>query len=276
MKRLFAICMKNLRTSLVVIAIMPLSLCVNAQSVLDNLTFEGFKKYILPKGEWAPLRTSPSAKAAKVTEGTGAYKSQVTLLSWNLRPVLQETQNWYKVNTERGRVGWISKSNAKVSIAKPITKEMMNTNQAGNVIDEDLGTTYRVYSPVGSHEFAVAQTYENGMEYLRLGKLIDNVFVFKYKVEVIIYIDEENPKEFNVQKEEYPGERIVMKMNVGTNFCTHLKPGFGGTQPWALDLSKLNDKVLIYIFGDAIKKNDVLNYYINADLLSGEYANFFM
>ena len=190
--------------------------------------------------------------------------------------MLQETQNWYKVSTENGKVGWISKSDAKVSIAKPITNEMMNTNQAGNVIDEDLGTTYRVYSPVGSHQFAVAQTYENGMGYLRLGKLIDNVFVFKYMVEVIIYIDENNPKEFDVQKEEYPGERIVMKMNVGTNFCTHLKPGFGGTQPWALDLSKLNDKVLIYIFGDAIKKNDVLNYYINADLLSGEYANFFM
>lgn len=255
---------------------------VNAQSVLDNLTFEGFKKYILPKGEWANLRTSPSTKAAKLTEGTGAYKSQVTLLSWNLRPVLQETQNWYKVSTERGKVGWISKNNAKVSTVKPITKEMMNTNQAGNVIDEDLGTTYRVYSPVGSQELAVAQTYENGMEYLRLGKLIDNVFVFKYKAEVVIYIDENNPKEFNVQKEEYPGERLVMKMNIGTNFCTRLKPGIGNyetgqyTQPWALDLSKLNDKVLIYIFGDAIKKNDVLNYYINADLLSGEYANFFM
>lgn len=264
------------RLFMVVMTAMAFCMGANAQSVLDNLTFEGFKKYILPKGEWANLRTTPSPKAAKVTEGVGAYKSQVTLLSWNLRPVLQENQGWYKVSTESGKVGWISKTNAKVSAAKPITQEMMNTNQAGNVIDEDLGTTYRVFSPVGSHEFAVAQTYENGMSYLRLGKLIDNVFVFKYKVEVIIYIDEENPKNFNVQKEEYPGDRMVMTMNIGTNFCTRLKPGIGSDQPWALDLSKLNDKVLTYIFGDAIKKNDVLNYYINAELLSGEYANFFM
>lgn len=245
--------------------------------ILCNLTFESGNKYVRPKGAWVALKQKPNAKSGDVRIGTGDHAFTATLSEWEMTPVKGEKQGYYNVG-----YGWVKKSDVKVCVNKPITAEMMNTNQAGMSEDMDLWSTYRVYAPVGSQKLAVAHTTSNGMEYLRLGKLIDNVFVFKYVVLAGIYIDEENPNRFDVGKELRDGE-LIMTLNVGTKYCVRLTPGIMNyetrkydTQPWALDLSKLNDKVLLYFFKDAILNNKEDYLYLNSELLTGEYANFFM
>jgi hypothetical protein len=244
--------------------------------ILGNLVFESNSKFIRPTKEWIPLKTKPSAKAPKMTDGTGDWKHDVGVGSYMLLPVLAESNGWYKVHENiSGKDGWISKTNAKVSVGLPITQEMMNTNQCGYGGYDD-GDTYRVYSPIGDYGLAVYCSFNS----IRLGKLVDKVFVFKYVIQTNIIIDEEQPNKFDVRKELYDGN-LIHTLTIGTNYCTRLIPGIQEEsgqymQPWAFDLSKLNDKVLLYLFKDVIEKNQVEYLYINSELLTGEYANYFI
>lgn len=268
--------MKKLALTLLILAVSSMAVMAQGNTdLLAGLTFESHQKYIRPNKQWVPLRTKPNAKSAKVTDGTGDWKHDVGLDVSCMRPVLAEQNGWYKVSEEAsGKTGWINKKDAKVCVNKPITPDMMNTNQAGYGGYDD-GTTWRVYGPIGKHELAVCFEFGN----IRLGKIIDNVFVFKYCISSATFIDEENPAAFDVHWELYDGT-LVVQMKIGTNFCTKLKPGWKNeetgewVQDWVFDLSKLNDKVLLYLFKDVIEQNKVQYHYINSEMLTGDFANY--
>ena len=267
--------MMNKKYCLLLISLL-LCLSVKAQlqdaaAILQSLTFESYKKYIRPTEGDVYVWTKPSINSPKVMVGSGSGKWAKCLQPWDMQPVLSENQAWYQTP-----LGWVNKKVAKPTINSPITDEMLNTNQCGEMVDLDMALTWRVYGPIGSAQLAVADL--NGS--MLLGKLVDNVFVFKYRADVYIQYDEENPNRLQMHAESHDG--IISKtLYVGTNFCKpatftkdHKKSESDEyyLQAKYFDLSKLNDKLILYIFKDVIESNTKDYFYINSQMLSGTYS----
>ena len=228
-------------------------------AITSRLSFEPqSKKFIRPKGNDVRVRANANAKA-EVMEHVSEY---------DILPVIEENAGWY--NTPRG---WISKTVAKPVTFNQVTPAMMNTNQCGRAFDLDTYNMWRVQSPVGKTGLALCIHNKNGFEYLRLGKLVGNVFVSKYCVEIQFELDEQNPKTFKITKEQgNEGTRVVVK--AGTDYCVRLK--LSDYQPWVLDLSRLSAKGLLNIFEDEISKGFTDYWYMGSELLTGDYSNFSM
>ena len=244
----------------------------NPEKALKGLTFEAPKKFFRPKSDDVRMREKPNTKAAVVKN-----ENNEPLLSyqWDIYPVRNENQGWYQTD-----MGWMSKSVTKTVTCNPITPAMMNTNQCGHVVDMDKHCVWRVYSPVGKSEMALCHQVGDMDNYLRLGKLVGNVFVFKYSLPLGYDVDLENPRKFELKREIIDG-RLQITLSVGTNYCLKLTPGFDDgsgkkATPWALDFSKLNDKVLLNLFKDVIDKNETDFWYMTSELLTGNFANVFV
>lgn len=252
-------------------------------SVLDNLSFESYNKYVMLKDirSTGNLRKTPSKNGRIITDGS--------LTGMVLCPVFNESGNWYKVRSiDRGwrngdKTGWVSKTIVNVSSKNPIQPSMMNSMQAGFMWDMDDFIFYRVFSPVGSHGLAVAVVADGGWITLRLGKLIDNVFVFKYAINISPEKNSAVPNKFTYYREKQDG-RLIYNLGIGEDFYTLKmnKPYYwdkNNNQAWEyteFDLSRLNDKLLAFFFADVIK-NKVFSYmYIDADMLSGDYVDFYI
>ncbi len=231
----------------------------NPSAITSHLSFEPqSKKFIRPKGNDVRVRANANAKA-EVLEHVSEY---------DILPVIEENSSWY--NTSKG---WISKTVAKPVTFNPVTPAMMNTNQCGRAFDLDTYNIWRVQSPVGRTGLALCVHNKHGVEYLRLGKLVGNVFVFKYCVEFRFELDEQNSKTFKITKEQgNEGTRVVVK--AGTDYCVRLK--LSDYQPWVLDLSRLSAKGLLNIFEDEISKGFTDYWYMGSELLIGDYSNFSM
>lgn len=226
-------------------------------TVMSHLSFEPqSKKFVRPKGNDVRLRYQGNAKSEVL-----GHASECDIL-----PVDEENAGWYGT-----RLGWISKTVAKPVTFNSVTSAMMNTNQCGRGYDLDTYNVWRVQSPVGKTGLALCVQNKNGMEYLRLGKLVGNVFVFKYCVEFRFEFDEQTPKTFKITMEKgYEGTRAVVK--AGTDFCVRLnQPDY---QPWVLDLSRFSAQGLLKMFENEIAEGFTDYWYMGSELLTGEYSNF--
>lgn len=217
------------------------------EDILANLTFESYKKYVRPKKEEIKVRKTPSLQ----------NKNTTIIPFWFLYPVLAENAGWYK--TPRG---WIQKKDAIVAKNQSIPSSVMNAKglEYGDY-DDPSAVWWRVYSPIGKHELAICT---DGVQ-IWLGKLVDNVFIFKYAIwGYARNVSEGSPSNtFNVRK-ELDNDRLNYTIEYGSNFALSSDYSWNG-----FDLSKLNDKILTYLFKDVIEKGQVAEtpLFINSELL---------
>lgn len=244
----------------------------NPEKVFKGLSFEAPKKFFRPKSDDVRMREKPNTKAALVKN-----EHNETLLSyqWDIYPVRNENQGWYQTD-----MGWMSKTVAKPVVCKPITPEMMNTNQCGHIVDMDKFCTWKVYSPVGKSGLALCHQVGDMQNYLRLGKLVGNIFVFKYCIDLGYEVDTENPKTFDLKRDNRNG-KLQLTLRIGTDYCTKLTPGFdnGNNQmitPWTWDFCKINDELLLLLFKDVIENEETNYWYMTSELLTGNFANVFV
>lgn len=256
--------MKKTLLSTVVMAIAAM-FCLNAngqtESVLDNLTFEAPAKLIRPKGEWINVRTQPSLSAAKAKDKWG-YEKGVT--KHEILGVEQENAGWYRI----GKDQWISKTVSTPVQPRPITEGMMNRFFGWSQGYDDWSEW--TISPVGNKGFYI---YMCGTS-LRLGKMVGNVLVFKYTLELQNIVISEQPadaKKFNIETDTYDGE-VRYTLVVGTNYTREMR--HAQLTDRFINLQLFNDKVIERLFKEKIEKNQVDYMYITSDLLSGEYENY--
>lgn len=251
--------MKKFGFFIAVVLLSTQFLCAQTNSVLSSLTFESHSKYMRPTTDDVNVRKSPSLNAPKVMENGYPFY----LLECDIHPVLSENQGWFQIPE-----GWVSKTVAKPTINKPITPSMMNNLWCGHVLGPGDGIMWRVYSPVGTAQLAICDC--SGM--LRLGKLINNVFVFKYAVPMSIEIDEEHPNRWEIVHDYDEYYCLFM----GTNLCKRIteKNSYDGSTSsyWLPDLSKFTDQQLIQIFQGVIKQNKTDYFYLNSELLTGQWV----
>lgn len=225
--------------------------------ILSSLIFESYQNYIRITKDDVFIRNSPSNNAAQVEYN----RYPGALMTCDLCPVLSEEQGWVQIPE-----GWVNKKDTKPAVNNPITPEMMNENWCGYVLGPGDGFMWRVYSPIGASKLAICDcNYE-----LRLGKLIDNVFVFKYVVPASIEIDQNQTDLWKLTK--YEGEMIIQ---IGTDYSKQItENGWEGETNtyWLPDLSKFTDQHLVQIFGDVIKNNETDYYYLNSELLTGTWV----
>lgn len=241
-------------------AMFSLNANAQTQSVLDALTFEAPAKLIRPKGEWVNIRTRPSTSAPKVKDQWG---SPTGVTKHQILGVEQENAAWYRI----GKDQWISKSVAKLVQPRPITEKMMN-RFFGWSQGYDSWAEWTI-SPAGKKGFYI---YMDGNT-LRLGKMVDNVLVFKYTIQVRITIDErpENAKKFEIETTTYDGVPVY-DLIVGTKFTREMQ--HAQLTDRFVNLQMFTDKVIERLFKDAIEKNEVDYRYITSDLLGGEYEKY--
>ena len=250
--------MKKFGFFIAVVLLSTQFLCAQTNSVLSSLTFESHSKYMRPTTDDVNVRKNPSLNAPKVQ----LNKYPGALMECEMYPVLSENQGWYRIPE-----GWVSKTVSKQTVNKPITPSMMNNLWCGHVLGPGDGFMWRVYSPVGASQLAICDC--SGV--FRLGKLINNVFVFKYAVPMSIEIDNEHPNRWEIVKDE-DSEYLFM----GTTSCKKVTEKYdydGSTHSyWLPDLSKFTDQQLTQIFQDVIKKNETDYYYLNSELLTGQWV----
>lgn len=237
-------------------------ICAQGNLLLNSLRFETHAKYMRPTTDDVNVRKSPNLNAPKVMRN--GYP--LSLMECDMRPVLSENQGWFQIPE-----GWVSKKVAKQTVNNPITPSMMNNKQCGHVIDMGEGFIWRAYSPVGSAQLAVCYHDSSTGRFIRLGKLINNVFVFKYAVPMIIEVDEDHPNRWEIVKD---GDLEYLFM--GTTFCKRIteKNDYDGSTMsyWLPDLSKFTDQQLIRLFQNVIKQNKTDYFYLSSELLTGKWV----
>ena len=250
---------KSVLTALVV------ALCIStdaqAQSILETTTFEAPQKLVRPKSEWVNIRTRPSTSAPKAKDKWG-YEEGAS--KHKLLPVEEENAGWYRIGTGR----WISKQVAKPVQPRPITDDMMNRFFGWSQGYDEWGEW--TISPVGKLGFYVYMTDNE----LRLGKMVGDVLVFKYCVNlggIIISDAPEDVNKFNLEADAYDGE-VRYTITVGHNFTREMK--HAQLTDRFINLQLFNDRVLERLFKDKIEKEETDYMYITSDLLSGEYENY--
>lgn len=231
----------------------------NPEKILSGIKFEVPKILIRPKTNDVKVR------------GTASTKGDINAYAyvWDIFPVLSEKNGWYETPK-----GWISKTVTKPVVSNAIEPSMMNTNQCGEMIDMDMWNDWRVFSPIGRSSLALCyHRGENGVgRKLRLGKLVGNIFVFKYSINFDVEADDSNPERFSIYKEKYDGE-LMIKGYAGHKYCVEMKPGIEGMQIWGIDLSKFNERFILHLFESVIEKNETDYWYMTSELLTGEFAN---
>lgn len=237
---------------------------------------------IMPSSKTVNVRQSPSTKARKVG----------TVDRNNAYAVIAEQNGWYKiryVEWEEIKTGWVSGTVVRVVDNAPITAEMQNAT-FGYVGDQDedvdFDQTYinRVYiRPDDVCLGWVGNSFEGCMY---LGRYTDNVCCFKYCVALAMYelFDDTGFGATDVS-EMSP---LVKDGNKKTGLWTDISSGWGKivygsdfaiklngkmVEGNSLDLSKLDDRTLIVIFGELIKNGTTCPpLYINSTLLSDRYV----
>ena len=239
-----------------------------AQSVLDNLAFPAAVKVVAATGNSVNVREKPNTNGKKLC----AINRGTTYA------VLDENAQWYKVNTpamffETDQFlcgdGWVSKSVACETEAKPITAAMLN-RFFGWSWSYDLWNEWMVSSPIGKRGLALLFNSCSEGTYLYLGKQMGNVFVFKYRV-VFSIIESDDAAKRTLNTERFNDE-IQYVLTLGMNYMK--ETAHGSTSFPSIDLTKFTDKMIESVFGNVIRENKTTYLYITADQLSGTYADY--
>ncbi|WP_288591913.1 hypothetical protein [uncultured Prevotella sp.] len=276
--------MKRTRFSLL-IALIAMSLSATAQTasqVLRSLTFDAPKALYHPKGNSANMRQTPSTKARKVA----VYKSYDQ--GWWL-PTAQlvadegDNPDWVKANVE-GKTVYMSKSvMAKVEPEPFMVNKCQNLPYLWETIDNDetagwegQAMSWRIGKVKGQSGLYVAEVIDyDGATSLRLGKMVNNVLVFKYKVFFAGgsgYERLEGVGKWVAEKEacqDYPynGAKVCyfrwsndMLYKADIDF----KDGDGGMIYENLDLTKLTEPMVYTIFKDEIDSGRINYFYLTS------------
>ncbi len=221
----------------------------------------------LPTKPAVNIRMSPSLKGERVY----AYGEPVTLYGQFLREGFGMVNGWFKMEFN-GCECYMSGTVARKSVSGPIKPEMMNTMQAGICAGYDDYSTWRVAVHNPTTKVALCETEQEGdghFHKLRLGKLVNNVFIFRYAVDVNITYSE-GIKGCNVERkvlDEYGN--CVYNITFGDDNALALED----TGVIVLDLTKISSSALLKIFEKQIEEECADYYYINSEMLSAPYAN---
>ena len=266
---------------LLLIAFLAISFSVSAQTaaqVLNSLTFEAPKALYHPKGNTANMRTQPSTKAKK---------AELLYDCW--------LPNSYIVNDEGDNAAWVT---AKVegktvylskSVMTKVEPEPFMVNKCQNMLylwittdDPNAGDgpegqimSWRVGKIRGASGLYLAQVVDcDGTCSLRLGKMIDNVLVFKYKI--YIYYDGGELDGLNKWKvessieQDYPyngGKRFWISTSKDLSAEVTYIESYDGSQQTIshlLDLTKVTEPMVYTLFKEEIDKNRVYNFYLTS------------
>ena len=108
---------------------------------------------------------------------------------------------------------------------------------------------------------------------LYLGKLVGNVFVFKYGV-ILDVAKYEEPAESDRCKisKDLSDELPHISMEVGSKYLVKMK--HGATYVSTLNFRLFDLKFVEYLFKEVIERNSINMQYMTSDLLGGEFANY--
>lgn len=286
--------MKRTRFSLL-IALIAMSLSVGAQGlqqILSNLNFDAPKALYRAKGNNCNMRTQPNAKAAKVNFRNNEYYHW--LPNCYLVNDLGDNAAWVSANVE-GKNVYVSKSVLTGVTPQPFSPERyqntpyvwVTTNEPdGSAGWEGQAMSWRIGKVKGNCGLWVCQTQEyDGALTLRLGKLVDNVLVFKYCINFNIYDRwTEGVNKWNVESEiseewPYAGSKVYyLQASEDFKFSTTYDfPDDGGGMLYeALDLTKLTEPMVYVLFKDVIDRNEIKNFYLTSYNFSGKWQRTFI
>ncbi len=238
---------------------------INAQSILDSIQIETPQFLVMSKKGKVNIRTAPSTKAMK-------YDVPPETPNFWQYGVIGEVDGFYKILCVSDTC-YVSKSVTRKSETKPILKEMTNSRVCGLLGNSYVldGKTY-LYDPswrVGVqndlHKFAIAELDRNK---LYLGKMVGDIFIFKYSAEVEISYDPAVRISARKETRQY-SKNPVNIIYFGDDYYVECTDG-----TWRLDLTKIPNKLLEYVFGDSIRKNKVDWWCIGSELLTGKYTEY--
>ena len=288
--------MKRTRFSLLV-ALIAMSLSATAQTagqVLRSLTFDAPKALYHPKGNSANMRQTPSTKARKVA----VYKSYDQ--GWwlpNAQIVADEGDNpdWVEANVE-GKTVYMSKSVMTKVVPEPfMVNKCQNTPYVWTTTDDPDATagwmaqamSWRIGKVKGQSGLYVAEVTDyDGATSLRLGKMVDNVLVFKYKVFFDGGADYERLEgvgKWVAEKEAcqdfpYNGAKVCyFRWSNDMLYKADIDFEDGGGMIYeTLDLTKLTEPMVYTIFKDEIDNGRINYFYLTSFNFTGKWGRTFM
>lgn len=253
----------------------------SASSVLNGLQFDAPQSLWRPKGNTANLRTRPNAKAPKAK----IYKRERTwICKGELVNDIGNDPNWV-TTVLGGKTVYISKSVMENVESAPITADVFNNyytylgTDYGPEEDPDDVMQWRIGKIKNSELYLCeGQPYYAPCRYIMLGKMIDNVLVFKYRVpfENGYTGDDLMPigKYFlEFEYDEWCGDNLCyFKHNKGMVKKIILDEDSDSPNPCdCLDLTKMTETMVYAIFKDKIQKNEVDYFYLNSTSFSKDF-----
>ncbi|MGN1376211.1 MAG: hypothetical protein ACI4V5_06630 [Prevotella sp.] len=243
-----------------------------ASEVLNSLTFETPKALYHVKGNTANVRKQPSTKAAKFqTEGGWEYILRKGI-------VVEDKGNnpQWVTTTIDGKTAYINKSVMVKCDNTPISPSVYNQYYSytgpnfGCEEDPNDFMDWRV-APIKGNSGLYVCIYSDGFSrFMMLGKMVDNVLVFKYKVHMYsndTYSDEELAPlgkykiEF-VKESNMDGKSLWFIPNKSMLIPLNMK--YRDEPIKYLDLTKLTEKMVYVIFKEKIEKGKTEYFYLPA------------
>lgn len=255
--------------------------CVYAQSVankvLSSLQFEAPKNLYHAKGDKANMRTQPSTKAKlAVANGYFSFIGRGLLVE-----DLGNNPNWVTTKVG-GKTVYISKSVMVKENAAPNINYKPNLPYCWQESDGDMDPdilTWRVGKIPGNSGLLLCEAQMKGENYYLLGKQVDNVLVFKYRIKI-----ETN---YSIPDEMMPIGKYFLESDVEEGVKTYyFKPSkdkvvsFSAKQMgfdpqngpyYCYDLTKVSENIVYSMFKEVIEKNQTFNYYLTSFNFTNEW-----
>lgn len=237
------------------------------------MTFEAPKALYHVKGNTANVRKQPSTKAPKLqTEDGWDYVLRKGV-------VVEDKGNnpQWVTTTIDGKTAYISKSvmvKCDDTAISPSVYNQFYSYQLGEDLDTQEGMGWRIAPIKGNSGLYVCTIvdWDNDLKrYMMLGKMVDNVLVFKYRV----YLSDadEYREDFLAPLGKYKIEFVENDYNVDGK-ALRLIPNKSMLIPIRLeycdepikylDLTKLTETMVYAIFKEKIGKNDIHYFYLPA------------
>lgn len=243
----------------------------SAQSIISktfsSLAFETPNTLWRPKGSSANYRSQPNVKAPKVV--IGEYDA---LDMGEIVNDIGNNPSWVVAN-RGGKTVYLSKSVMKKVSTNPISPSVYNIPfyQEYRQYDEpNIG--WRVGKMMGNNDLYLAEVDLSYGRFLMLGKMINNVFVFKYRVKIDNttysssdfqpvgkYFLESDNDVYGIKTYYFkPNKNMVIDNNKLYTDATCY-------DQYSLDLTKIPETVVYSLFKEVIQNNEVDYFYLTSD-----------
>lgn len=252
-----------------------------ASEVLRNLTFELPKAFYSVKGNSANYRNAPNTKGKRVNIFNPEYND----LGRSATPAIL-------LGDMGSNAAWVSFKNygKNVYVSKSVLREVKPTGTIfpscynriygwmgpESAYDNPDGITWRVGVQKSGAGLAVCQLCYYGGSLLLLGKKIDNVFAFKYAVNLYDGdpLREKLDKPYLIDNEGANGEvwEGYKFLAVDEKKFSVQISCFDRTGP-IFDLTKLTDSMIYQLFHEVIEKDQQSHFFLDADKFSSKYLD---